>query len=246
MDNSGTAKKHVGRTYAGVDGYCPWVAYPGTRGFCLELTLRPGTQHSACETEHNIKRVLPLAAKVCAAPVLLRADAGFDPAKLMCAIDQHAKGLGRDVAFIIKWNPRPTPDEAARLLDRWTSWVRCCRLPAFKRLGATLRQHRDGIVEHFRNGLSNGFVEAMNAQIQAAKVRAKGYATERNLITSLTCCVPNSSTCRTILGWHRRHHDYGHSTAIATELQKGMRMDFGRPWSASEPRSPDCWVQKNG
>ena len=46
-DQSGTAKEHVGRTYAGVDGYCPWVAYLGTQGFCLELALRPGTQHSA-------------------------------------------------------------------------------------------------------------------------------------------------------------------------------------------------------
>lgn len=27
MDNSGTAKELVGRTYAGVDGYCPLVAY---------------------------------------------------------------------------------------------------------------------------------------------------------------------------------------------------------------------------
>ena len=37
-------------------------------------------------------------------------------------------------------------------------------------------------MEHFRSGLSHGFVEAMNAQIQAAKARAKGYATARNLI----------------------------------------------------------------
>jgi hypothetical protein len=65
MDQSGTAKEAVGRTYAGVDGYCPWVAYLGTQGFCLELALRPGTQHSASETEYNIERVLPLAAKVC-------------------------------------------------------------------------------------------------------------------------------------------------------------------------------------
>jgi|GEM_PF-5763465 hypothetical protein len=34
--NSGTAKEHVGRTYAGVDGYCPLVSYLDTQGFCLE------------------------------------------------------------------------------------------------------------------------------------------------------------------------------------------------------------------
>ncbi|PZO62608.1 MAG: hypothetical protein DI635_11385 [Pseudoxanthomonas suwonensis] len=74
------------------------------------------------------------------------------------------------------------PQEAGHLLDRWISWARRCRLPAFKRLAATLRAHRDGILEHFRSGLSNGFIEAMNAQIQAAKARAKGYATDQTLI----------------------------------------------------------------
>ncbi len=67
MDQSGTATEHVDRTYAWVDGYCPWVAYLGTQGFCLELALRPGTQHS------------------------------------MCAINQQAQVLGRQVAFIVKW-----------------------------------------------------------------------------------------------------------------------------------------------
>ena len=64
MANSGTPKEYVGRTYAGVDGYCPLAAYLGTQGLCLELALRPGTQHSASETEYNIERVLPLAAKL--------------------------------------------------------------------------------------------------------------------------------------------------------------------------------------
>lgn len=75
-----------------------------------------------------------------------------------------------------------TPEQAERLLRRWISWARRSRLPAFKRLGATIRDHLVGIVEHFRSGLSNGFVEAMNAHIQAAKARAKGYATTGNLI----------------------------------------------------------------
>lgn len=62
-------------------------------------------------------------------------------------------------------------------LRRWISWARRSRLTPFKTLGATIRTHLAGIVEHFRSGLSNGHVEAMNALIQAAKARAKGYAT---------------------------------------------------------------------
>ena len=110
--------------------------YLGTQGFCLELALRPGTQHSACETEYNIERVLPLAARVSAggsggangkaAPLLFRADSGFDSAKLMCAIDSQAQQLKRAVAFIIKWNPRNTPVETiakARVADAGTAWA---------------------------------------------------------------------------------------------------------------------------
>lgn len=33
--------------------------------------------------------------------------------------------------------------------------------------------------EHFRSGLSNGFVEGINRRIQAVKARARGYATDR-------------------------------------------------------------------
>jgi len=129
---SGTAKEHVGRTYAGVDGFCPLASYLGTQGFCLELALRPGTQHSAGETEYNIERVLPLAARVSAgtangggAPLLFRADSGFDSARLMWAIDIQAQQLKRAVAFIIKWNPRKTPVETiakAWVADADTLW----------------------------------------------------------------------------------------------------------------------------
>ena len=47
MDQSNTQKEGVSWTYAGVDGYCPIALYLGTRGCCLELDLRAGSQHSA-------------------------------------------------------------------------------------------------------------------------------------------------------------------------------------------------------
>lgn len=75
------------------------------------------------------------------------------------------------------------PVLAEQLLRRGTRCARRSRRPAFKRLGATVRDHLIGIAEHLRRGLSNGFVEAMNAKIQAAKARAKGYATTENMTT---------------------------------------------------------------
>jgi transposase len=78
---------------------------------------------------------------------------------------------------------RPDAATARQRLERWMGWARRSRLAPFKALAATLKKHLNGIVHHFASGLSNGFVEAMNAQIQAAKARAKGYATTANLIT---------------------------------------------------------------
>lgn len=112
MDNSGTSKELVGRTYAGVDGYCPLAAYLGTEGYCLELALRPGTQHSANESEYNLERILPMAASLVDTPLLVRADSGFCSLKLMQAITAQAHERKRAMAFIIKWNPRTTPVEA--------------------------------------------------------------------------------------------------------------------------------------
>ena len=90
MDNGGTVKEGVGRTYAGVDGYCPLAAYLGSHGFCLDLALRPGVQHSASETEFNFECVIPMAQRLSAAgpkaPILVRLDSDFDSARLTCAI----------------------------------------------------------------------------------------------------------------------------------------------------------------
>jgi hypothetical protein len=112
MDNSDTAKDGVGRTYAGVDGYCPLAAYLGSNGFCLELALRPGVQHSACETEFNFEWVIPMAQRLSAAgtqaPILARLDSGFDSAALMSKIESYNMSGQPQVDWLIKWNPRTT------------------------------------------------------------------------------------------------------------------------------------------
>jgi len=115
MDNGQTVKEGVGRTYAGVDGFCPLAAYLGCYGFCLELALRPGVQHSVRETELNIERVIPMAQRLSAAgpkaPLLARLDSGFDSVAIMAGIeacnDGRATGLPQ-VDWLIKWNPRTT------------------------------------------------------------------------------------------------------------------------------------------
>lgn len=110
MDKAGTTKEGVGRTYAGVDGYCPLAAYLGAHGFCLELALRPGVQHSARETDFNLERVIPMAQRLSTAgpkaPILARLDSGFDSAALMRSIEACNKAGQPQVDWLIKWNPR--------------------------------------------------------------------------------------------------------------------------------------------
>ena len=113
MDNSNTAKDGVGRTYAGVDGYCPLATYLGAQGLCLELSLRPGVQHSARETQYNFERVIPMAQRLSAAstksPILARLDSGFDSARLMVELESHNGRAGLpQVDWLVKWNPRAT------------------------------------------------------------------------------------------------------------------------------------------
>ena len=135
MDNSGTAKEGVGRTYAGVDGYCPLAAYLGQHGFCLELALRPGVQHSARETDFNLERVIPLAQRLSAAahgaqrnaPILARLDSGFDSAALMRSLSAHNQPGLPAVDWLIKWNPRTTDAKAMRdrLQAEGAIWCEC-------------------------------------------------------------------------------------------------------------------------
>ncbi len=126
MDNSGTKKEDVGRTYQGVDGYTPSATYLGSLGYCLELALRPGVQHSARETELNLERVVPMACRLTSLPLLFRADSGLCSLKIQQEMTTQAQALNREIAFIIKWNPRSAPVEsmaAQRVANASTVWT---------------------------------------------------------------------------------------------------------------------------
>ena len=95
---------------------------------------RPGVQHSALETELNLERVLPMAAKLTPLPLLFRADSGLCSLKIMQEVSAQAQSLSREIAFIIKWNPRRAPVEAIateRVQDANTTW---CHLREGKRM----------------------------------------------------------------------------------------------------------------
>lgn len=111
MDQSGSKKEDVSRTYQGVDGYTPIAAYLGNEGWCIGLELRPGRWHSSLETDYFMERLFPRVERLVAPEhaVLYRKDSGFDSAKLLFAVDDEKirwTGLGRSFNYVVKWNPR--------------------------------------------------------------------------------------------------------------------------------------------
>ncbi len=111
MDQSGSKKEEVSRTYQGVDGYTPVAAYLGNEGWCVGLELRPGRWHSSLEIEYFLERLLPRVERLVSAEqaVLMRKDSGFDSAKLLFAAAAEKErwaAMDRRFDYLVKWNPR--------------------------------------------------------------------------------------------------------------------------------------------
>ncbi len=76
MDNSGSHKEDVSRTYKACDGYAPIPANLGQEGYCLAFELREGKQRCQKGTPALLQRVLREAQQVTDQPLLLRLDSG--------------------------------------------------------------------------------------------------------------------------------------------------------------------------
>ena len=106
MDNSGTRKDGVSRTYHGYDGYAPIAVYLGNEGWCLACELREGKQHSQKEFVYVLERVIPRARRLTTEPLLLRMDSAHD------ALENRAYCADDGIDFLIKWNPRQQDEQA--------------------------------------------------------------------------------------------------------------------------------------
>ena len=71
---------------------------------------------------------------------------------------------------------------AEAYLKKWCSWASRSRVPAMIDAARTIRNHWDGVLRWFTSKISNGLLEGINSLIQAAKAKARGYRTSRNLI----------------------------------------------------------------
>jgi hypothetical protein len=107
MNNSGSHKEGVSRTYKGHDGYAPMAVYLGQEGYCLRLQLREGKQHCQKETPELLARSLRDAQRITGQPLLVRLDGGNDAIENIDILLKHqTENPEHRVDFIIKWNPR--------------------------------------------------------------------------------------------------------------------------------------------
>ena len=101
QDNSNTSKEGVSRTYKNYDGYAPIAAYLGLEGWCMEVELRPGSQHGQNGFVVFIQRVLAAAKTLIEQKVLVRTDSAHDAVETLVALEE-----AKEVCYIVKWNPR--------------------------------------------------------------------------------------------------------------------------------------------
>ena len=69
----------------------------------------------------------------------------------------------------------------AAFLKRWYFWATHSRLPPMIEAARTVKRHWDGILHWFESRIANGLIEGINSLVQAAKAKARGYRSTRNL-----------------------------------------------------------------
>jgi transposase len=91
-----------------------------------------------------------------------------------------ARAYHMRLAFQEFWQ---TPSSQARsFLKQWYFWATHSRLKPMIEFARTVRRHEEGILRWAESRVSNGVLEGLNSLIQAAKAKARGYRSTRNLI----------------------------------------------------------------
>ena len=76
---------------------------------------------------------------------------------------------------------QPSTEAGAAFLKRWYFWATHSRLAPVIDAARTIKRHWDGILRWFHSRIANGLIEGINSLVQAAKAKARGYRSIRNL-----------------------------------------------------------------
>jgi transposase len=76
-----------------------------------------------------------------------------------------------------------TQEGFERALRKWYFWATHSRMEEIKEAAKTIKRHWSGVLCWFDSKINNGILEGLNSLIQAAKAKARGYRTFKNLKT---------------------------------------------------------------
>ncbi len=125
MDNGGTRKEGVSRTYKRCGGYAPMAVYLGQEGYYLAFDLREGKQHCQKETPALLDSALRHARGITDQPLLIRLDVGNDFIESIDVVLEHNQTFSGQapVDFLIKWNPhRESKEDWLSYAERHGRW----------------------------------------------------------------------------------------------------------------------------
>jgi transposase len=72
-------------------------------------------------------------------------------------------------------------EAATVFLKKWYFWATHSRIEPVIEAAKTIKRHRHGILRWFDSRIANGILEGINSLVQAAKAKARGYGSTRNL-----------------------------------------------------------------
>ena len=90
----------------------------------------------------------------------------------------------------------------------------------------TLKEHLAGILCWFKSGLANGLLEGINSMLQAAKSKARGYRTIRNLITMAYLIAGTLDLLSGIL----QRSEHGGRRRNGFNLSSNRLLNWFQPW----------------
>jgi transposase len=76
---------------------------------------------------------------------------------------------------------QPSRETAEAFLKRWYFWATHSRLSPVIEAAQTIKRHWNGILRWHETKVANGILEGINSLVQAAKAKARGYRSSRNL-----------------------------------------------------------------
>ena len=92
-----------------------------------------------------------------------------------------ARAYGIRLAFPGPLSGEPSVQAGASYLKKWYFWATHSRIEPVIAAARTVKRHWDGILQWFDSKIANGLIEGLNSLVQAAKAKARGYRSTRNL-----------------------------------------------------------------